>query len=73
IEENNEYITLRFKIPFANNASLDIQKKSDELMITLEHDRGILTNTITLPFAAVTMKIVSSEVVNDNLVVILKR
>lgn len=73
IEENNEYITLKFKIPFANNASLDIQKKSDELMITLEHDRGILTNTIILPFAAVTMKIVSSEVVNDNLVVILKR
>ena len=42
-------------------------------MITLEHDRGILTNTITLPFAAVTMKIVSSEVVDDNLVVKLKR
>jgi arsenite/tail-anchored protein-transporting ATPase len=73
IEENNEYITMRFKIPFANNASLDIQKRSDELMITLEHDRGILTNTVTLPLAAVTMKIVSSQVVNDNLVVILKR
>jgi hypothetical protein len=42
-------------------------------MITLEHDRGILTNTVTLPLAAVTMKIVSSQVVNDNLVVILKR
>jgi arsenite/tail-anchored protein-transporting ATPase len=73
IEENNDTITLRFKIPFAKNTQLDIQKKSDELLITLEHDRGILANTVTLPFAAVTMNIDSSKIVNDQLVVILKR
>ena len=73
IEENKDSITLKFKIPFANNSQLDIQKKSDELIITLEHDRGILANTIILPFAAVTMKIDSSKIVNDQLVVILKR
>src|ERR671911_1636891 len=73
IEENNDSITLRFKIPFANNSQMDIQKKSDELIITLEHDRGILANTVTLPFAAITMKIVSSKIVNDQLVVILKQ
>ena len=73
IEENKDSITLRFKIPFANNSQMDIQKKSDELIITLEHDRGILANTVTLPFAAITMKIVSSKIVNDQLVVILKR
>jgi len=73
IEENKDSITLRFKIPFANNSHLDIQKRSDELIITLEHDRGILANTVTLPFAAITMKIVSSKIVNDQLVVILKQ
>lgn len=73
IEENNDSITLRFKIPFANNSQMDIQKKSDELIITLEHDRGILANTVTLPFAAIAMKIVSSKIVNDQLVVILKQ
>ena len=73
IEETKDSITLRFKIPFANNSNLDIQKRSDELIITLEHDRGILANTVTLPFAAITMKIVSSKIVNDQLVVILKQ
>ena len=73
IEENKDSITLRFKIPFANNSQMDIQKKSDELIITLEHDRGILANTVTLPFAAITMEIVSSKIVNDQLVVILKQ
>jgi hypothetical protein len=73
IEEDNDSITLRFKIPFANNSQLDIQKQNDELIITLEHDRGILANTVTLPFAAITMKIASSTIVNDQLVVILKR
>jgi len=73
IEEDNDSITLRFKIPFANNSQLDIQKQNDELIITLEHDRGILANTVTLPFAAITMKISSSTIVNDQLVVILKR
>ena len=73
IEENKDSITLRFKIPFAINSNLDIQKRSDELIITLEHDRGILANTVTLPFAAITMKIVSSKIVNDQLVVILKQ
>ena len=48
-------------------------KQNDELIITLEHDRGILANTVTLPFAAITMKIVSSKIVNDQLVVILKQ
>ena len=73
IEENDDSITLVLKIPFAKNALLDIQKKSDELMITLEHDRGILANIIILPFAAVTMNLVSSKIINNQLVVVLKR
>jgi arsenite/tail-anchored protein-transporting ATPase len=73
IEENNDSITLVLKIPFAKNALLDIQKKSDELMITLEHDRGILANIIILPFAAVTMDLVSSKIINNQLVIVLKR
>ena len=73
IEENNDSITLVLKIPFAKNALLDIQKKSDELMITLEHDRGILANIIILPFAAVTMNLVSSKIINNQLVILLKR
>ncbi|HZL23633.1 MAG TPA: TRC40/GET3/ArsA family transport-energizing ATPase [Nitrososphaeraceae archaeon] len=73
IEENRDSITLVLKIPFAKNAILDIQKKSDELMITLEHDRGILANIIILPFAAVTMNLVSSKIINNQLVILLKR
>ena len=61
------------KIPFAKNALLDIQKKNDELVITLEHDRGILANIIILPFAAVTMNLVSSKIINNQLVILLKR
>ena len=45
IEEVNNSIILRFKIPFANNARLDVEKTYDELMVTLEHERGILVNT----------------------------
>ena len=42
-------------------------------MVTLEHERGILVNTITLPFAATTMKIVSSRIDNNHLEVILQQ
>ena len=73
IEENNDSITLVLKIPFAKNALLDVQKKNDELVITLEHDRGILANIIILPFAAVTMNLVSSKIINNQLVILLKR
>ncbi len=73
IEEDNNSIILRFKIPFANNARLDVKKTYDELMVTLEHERGILVNTVTLPFAATTMRIVSSRIDNDQLEVILRR
>jgi arsenite-transporting ATPase len=73
IEEDNNSIILRFKIPFANNAHLDVKKTYDELMVTLEHERGILVNTVTLPFAATNMRIVSSKIDNDQLEVILRR
>src|SRR5215203_6437100 len=73
IEEDNNSIILRFKIPFANTARLDVKKTYDELMITLEHERGILAKTVTLPFAATTMRIVSSRIDNDQLEIILRQ
>jgi arsenite/tail-anchored protein-transporting ATPase len=73
IEEDNNSIILRFKIPFANTARLDVKKTYDELMVTLEHERGILVNNVTLPFAATTMRIVSSRIDNDQLEVILRQ
>jgi arsenite/tail-anchored protein-transporting ATPase len=73
IEEDNNSIIIRLRIPFANTASFDVKKTYDELMITLEHERGILVNTVTLPLAATNMRIVSSKIDNDQLEVMLQQ
>ena len=72
VEEVNKSIILRFRIPFANTTHLDVKKEYDELRITLEHERGILVNTVTLPFAATNMRIVSNRIYNDQLEIILQ-
>ncbi len=72
IEEVNKSIILKFRIPFANTTHLDVKKEYDELRITLVYERGILVNTVTLPFAATNMKVDSNRIYNDQLEIILK-
>ena len=72
IKEVNKSIVLKFRIPFANTTHLDVKKEYDELRITLVHERGILVNTVTLPFAATNMRIDSNRIYNDQLEIILK-
>jgi arsenite-transporting ATPase len=73
IEEVNKSIVLKFRIPFANTTHLDVKKEYDELRITLVHERGILVNTVTLPFAATNMRIGSNRIYNDQLEIILRQ
>jgi arsenite-transporting ATPase len=72
IEGDNNSIRLRFKIPFLNSTKLDVKKTYDELIITLQHDRGILVNTIALPFVAKAMDVVASRIDNNQLEIILQ-
>ena len=73
IEEKEDSIIIKFKIPFASNAKLDIKKKYDELIISIEHDLRYITNIVTLPLAALNMRIVSSKLNDNELEIILKR
>ncbi len=72
IEGDNNSIRLRFKIPFLNSTKLDVKKTYDELIITLQHDRGILVNTIALPFVATAMDVVASRIDNNQLEITLQ-
>ena len=72
IEGDNNSLRLRFKIPFLNSTKLDVKKTYDELIITLQHDRGILVNTIALPFVATAMDVVASRIDNNQLEITLQ-
>ena len=72
IEGDNNSINLKFKIPFLNSTKLDVKKTYDELIVTMQHDRGILVNTIALPFVATAMDIISSRIDNNQLEITLR-
>jgi arsenite-transporting ATPase len=72
IEGDNNSITLKFKTPFLNSTKLDVKKTYDELILTLQHDRGMLVNTIALPFIATAMSVVSSRIDNNQLEITLR-
>lgn len=72
IEGDNKSLNLKFKIPFLNSTKLDVKKTYDELIITMQHDRGILVNTIALPFVATGMDVISSRIDNNQLEIILQ-
>lgn len=73
IEENNNSISIKFKIPFVKDAYIQTTKTNDEVLIQIKHSIGYIANSISLPLAAINMKLVSTRLLNNNLEIVLKR
>ncbi|MFB5599575.1 MAG: TRC40/GET3/ArsA family transport-energizing ATPase [Nitrososphaeraceae archaeon] len=73
IYESNDSISIRFKIPFIKGADIQTKKTNDEVLIQIRHAIGYIANSVTLPLAAINMKLVSTKLTNNELEIILKR